>query len=243
MKRWLEANWPAPEWIHAGTTTRLGGVSKEPYAALNLANHVADSAKDVSSNRQRLSSLLELPSEPYWLNQTHTNVVTEANPFFQLPNCDGSYSFESGMVVAILTADCLPLLLCDSNRRLVAAIHVGWRGFCKGIIENALKTFPSPSNTMAWLGPCISKTQYEIDPPVRDACLTMHNEFAEFFIPNRDKHWLMDLKGMVRKSLCQHGIEAVYDSECCTYSDSEHWYSYRRDGVTGRMASLIWMDY
>ncbi len=243
MKSWLEANWPAPDWLRAGTTTRIGGISKAPYEQLNLAKHVDDSETDIENNRQQIFSLLQLPSEPYWLNQTHSNKVIEANPLITQANCDGSYTSKHGMVVAVLTADCLPLLLCDTKRHLVAAIHVGWRGFYNGIVENALKTFSSPPATMAWLGPCISKTHYEIDKPVRDVFIKTNNEFERFFEANRENHWLMDLKGMVTTTLNRHGIETVYDSEHCTYSESDFWYSYRRDGVTGRMASLIWMDY
>ena len=244
MSNWLKANWPAPAWLNAGTTLRTGGVSKQQYADFNLATHVDDNPQHVILNRKQLETDLKLPSEPVWLNQTHSDKVIDVGSSIVDTNADGAVTHRSGTVVAVLTADCLPLLLCDVDRRIVAAIHIGWRGFVAGIVENALRVLlNSPQSTMAWTGPCISQQVYEIDKLVYESCLDKDPSLASCFCANRPHHWLLDLKGMVMATLKHSEIDQIYDANCCSYTDSQKWYSYRRDGITGRMASLIWMEH
>lgn len=243
MNNWLDANWPAPNWLHAGTTYRSDGISRGPYTSLNLAGHVGDAAECVIENRKIIRTKLKLPSEPYWLNQIHGDRIVEVNTSNTNPDCDGAYTNQNGTVVAVLTADCLPLLLCNTKHRRVAAIHVGWRGLCKGIVQKAIELFSVDTNhAMAWLGPCIGPEHYEVDATVRDACLNLVPHMEHVFIANRDAHWLFDLQLLVAEILNINGIRSIHKSESCTYAKPDRWYSFRREGKTGRMASLIWMS-
>ena len=245
--KFLAANWPAPPHIHAGTTLRYGGVSSHPYNQLNLAVHVNDKHRDVLVNRERLAQCLNLPSEPVWLNQIHGNniiqidsqVVSETTD----KTADGSYSREANKVCVVMTADCLPLLLCDDEGAQIAAIHIGWQGFSKNIISAALENFTCAHDKLrAWLGPCIRADHYEIDATVYNATRKIFADAEECFIETRRGHWLMDLKQLVSKQLITLEVGHIYTSPYCTYSDQTRFFSHRRDGTTGRMASLIWMD-
>lgn len=239
---WIVADWPAPAHIHAVTTTRLGGNSREPYASFNLARHVGDDTAAVSSNRQQLKQGLNLPAEPLWLSQIHGCRVVPAHASDPAA-ADAGWTDQTGVVCAVLTADCLPLLLCDRTGSCVAAVHVGWRGLVAGVVDAAVATLPAdPANILAWLGPTIGPQAFEVGPDVLAACREAIDQTENCFTPVRTGHWLADLPRLVTLALHQSGVDSAYNSGLCTYSDTERFYSYRRDGVTGRMASLIWMD-
>lgn len=245
--KWLAANWHAPSHIHAGTTMRYGGVSTAPDDQLNLGMHVKDGHNSVLKNRQRLSRYLKLPAEPVWLNQVHGNSIIQIDSQVDLEitdkTADGSYSREANKVCVVTTADCLPLLLCDDEGAQIAAIHIGWRGFSKNIISVALEKFACAHHKlMAWLGPCISAGHYEIDATVFNASKKIFAGAEECFIETCMGHWLMDLKLLVSKQLITLEVGHIYTSPYCTYSDQTRFFSHRRDGTTGRMASLIWID-
>lgn len=245
--RWLAANWYAPPHIHAGTTMRYGGVSSPPYDQLNLAMHINDDQHSVHVNRERLTRQLKLPTEPVWLNQVHGNNIIQLDSQVDLEltnkTADGSYSTKANKVCVVMTADCLPLLLCDDKGTQIAAIHIGWRGFSNNIITAALDKFTCPHDRLiAWLGPCISADHYEIDAPVYNTTRKIFAGSEECFVETRMEHWLMDLKQLVSKQLTTLEVEQIYTSPYCTYSDQTYFFSHRRDGTTGRIASLIWMD-
>jgi polyphenol oxidase len=240
---WIEANWPAPDHVHAGTTKRPGGTSSAPYDSFNLAEHVGDDRQKVTANRQLLRKYLHLPANPVWLRQAHGNQVINAHTTAQDTTADGSYTDTAGIVCAVLTADCLPLLLCDTRGTEIAAIHIGWRSFSRNIIQNALAMFSaSPGEVMAWLGPCISSNNYEVGNDVRDSCLEISKRFEIAFTPIHDGYWQADLARLAKLQLEEHGLENIYGGEYCTFAEKSLFYSYRREGTTGRMASLIWMD-
>ena len=245
--KWLAANWHAPSHIHAGTTMRYGGMSTAPDHQLNLGMHGKDVHNSVLKNRERLSRYLKLPAEPVWLNQVHGNNIIQIDSQVDLEitdkTADGSYSREANKVCVVTTADCLPLLLCDDEGAQIAAIHIGWRGFSKNIISVALEKFTcSHDKLMAWLGPCISAEHYEMDATVYNASKKIFAGAEECFIETYMGHWLMDLKLLVSKQLITLEVGHIYTSPYCTYSDQARFFSHRRDGTTGRLASLIWID-
>jgi len=238
----LRPDWPAPARVQAAVTTRAGGVSQGPWASLNLADHVQDDAAAVAENRLRLGVGLSLPAEPLWLTQVHGSIIAGAD---NAPGCeaDGSYSDRPGVVCAVLTADCLPVLLCDRAGREVAAVHAGWRGLAGGVVEAALDRFAAPPDEiLAWLGPAIGPAAFEVGEEVRATFLADNPAAAAAFRPTRPDHWLADLYALATLRLARRGVSAVYGGGLCTYTDAERFYSFRREPVTGRMASLIWID-
>jgi len=245
--KFLAANWPAPPHIHAGTTLRTGGVSKPPYDQLNLGMHVNDEQSCVLANRERLAEDLKLPAEPVWLNQGHGNNIIHLdstnNSETTVNNVDGSYSTEADKVCVVMTADCLPLLMCDAKGQQVAAVHVGWRGFSKNIITVALEKFTCPNEEiLAWLGPCICAKHYETGMEVHDACLSIFSKAKQAFSPTRPQHWQTDLHKLVSLYLQEQGLNKIYGEQRCTYHENGSFFSYRKNKDTGRMASLIWID-
>jgi YfiH family protein len=244
---WIEAAWPAPPRIRAGCTTREGGLSAPPYARLNLASHVGDSKTNVLANRQRLVEALALPSEPVWLNQVHGNRVINLEgegvvAAISRLEADGSSTSTPGVVCAVLTADCLPLLLCDRTGTRVAALHCGWRGLARGIIDAGLEAMQCPpTEILAWLDPAIGPSAYEVDEQVLTAFQAHEPGLTAAFTPTRPGHWRLDLYQSARILLRRQGVEAIYGGVHCTCHESRFFYSHRRDGVTGRMASLIWI--
>jgi polyphenol oxidase len=239
---WIPANWPAPSQIRAGTSTRRGGVSSAPYAEFNLAVHVGDSRSAVSHNRQHLSRLLKLPSEPCWLDQYHSAVVIDPAAEPDTRHADGAWTDRVDTVCAVLTADCLPLLLCNSAGTEIAAVHCGWRGLAGGIIASALaRMYSPPTDLLAWLGPAIGPAHYEIDQSVYTAFQPQLSRTDSVFQATRPGHWRLDLYAAAKQLLHAAGLRSIYGGERCTYRDSDRFYSYRRDGETGRMASLIWI--
>lgn len=241
----IPADWPAPKNIIAGTTTRLGGVSLTPYAELNLGLHVGDDPKAVAANRQHLQNLLSLPNPPCWLNQVHGIAVVEAKSNDTTPpTADGVYTHQKDQVCAIMTADCLPVLLCSKNGEAVGAAHAGWRGLQAGVIEAVISQLKStPENIMAWLGPAIGPKVFEVGPEVREQFIAHDPKAAIAFTTSQENKYLADLYALARQRLQALGITAIYGATYCTYSDPKRFFSYRRDqGRTGRMASLIYIS-
>ena len=241
-KNWINADWPAPAHVHAGTTTRSGGISLPPFNDFNLAGHVGDDAQAVAENRLQLRNKLKLPAEPHWLQQQHGNRVIKLE-MEQPGPADGAYTGMAGKVCAVLTADCIPLLLCNRDGTEIAALHIGWRGLCRRIIKHGLSMFDAaPHELSAWIGPHISRENYEVGADVVSACSSVWPETRLAITPGRAGHWYLDLGQLVKTELLQLGVAEISDYRQCTCAGEEMFYSYRRDGVTGRMASLIWME-
>jgi YfiH family protein len=241
IKHWLPPDWPAPANIHAATTLRTGGVSCGAYASLNPAMHVGDDVDRVMQNRQLIKELLALPSDPVWLNQTHSNRAVPALKSVILQQADASYTAASGVVCAVLTADCLPLLVCAADGSQVAAIHAGWRGLLAGVIGNTVTAMQN-SNLLVWLGPAIGPDCFEVGAEVRDAFVGRSASFISAFKQQNNGKWLADIYQLARIDLAMLGIEKVYGGGFCTVTEHERFYSYRRDKQTGRMATLIWRE-
>lgn len=237
---WIPADWPAPTGIHAGVTTRLGGVSRGSYASLNLATHVGDEPAAVAENRARLRQALQLPAEPVWLNQVHgTQVCQDASAG---TTADAYISQRPGEVCVVLTADCLPVLLCNQAGTVVAAAHAGWRGLAAGVVAETVQAMAvDPGSLLAWLGPAIGPRAFEVGDEVRAAFLELHADYQLAFAAHGTGKWLMDLYAAARLHLAHLGVSRVFGGGMCTYTDTTRFYSYRREHQTGRMASLIWM--
>ncbi len=241
MPEVITPDWPAPRNVRALTTTRLGGVSRAPFDSFNLATHVGDDPQSVAQNRRLLHESFPLPGEPLWLSQVHGVGIVNAAKAQMDAEGDGSFSVQPGLVCTVMTADCLPVLLTDRIGSCVAAAHAGWRGLADGVIEAAVKALPvAPDQLMAWLGPAIGPAAFEVGPEVREAFCSVSVDAAKAFEPRGDK-WLADIYRLARQRLARVGVSQVYGGGLCTYSDERRFYSYRRDGQTGRMASLIWL--
>lgn len=243
-KCWLAAEWPAPAHIRAGTSTRLGGSSKPPYDSFNLAKHVGDDNECIYQNREQLRRLLQLPSEPFWLDQNHSGRVIKISDASSSNLADAAYTQRPGIVCTVLTADCVPILICNREGREIAAIHAGWKGLCRNIILNTLACFDSgPDRLMAWIGPHISSEYYEVRDDVRHAVIDSLSESMTVAFKQTNKgSWLADLGLITRLTLAKAGVNEIHTSNFCTYREMEYFYSYRRENKTGRMASLIWID-
>ena len=236
---WLEADWPAPDFIKAGITLRQDGVSKKPYDSLNLASHVGDELKAVKQNRESL----DVPNAPQWLEQVHSTKAILLPNEVAVPKADASYTFEKNVVCAVMTADCLPLLITDTSGSCIAAIHAGWRGLCDGIIEETIKKLPAESaSLLVWLGPAIGANVYEIGEEVYDAFTKDDVEAKKSFANTSDKHWLFDIYRLATLRLNRLGVNHIFGGDHCTLSEKKQFFSYRRDDVTGRMASMIWIE-
>ncbi|MBS0910481.1 purine nucleoside phosphorylase YfiH [Tatumella sp. JGM118] len=242
MSSLIIPEWPAPANVRACSTTRIGGVSQPPYDSLNLGAHVADDPAHVRQNRHLLCDLAGLPAMPLWLNQVHgTDVVTLPQARGGGPQADACYTRAEGQVCAVMTADCLPVIFCSRDGREVAAAHAGWRGLCGGVLESTLATFRSPpEDILVWLGPAIGPQAFEVGPEVRDTFIAHDPAAAEAFIPVEQKY-LADLWMLARQRLSRAGVIAVYGGGRCTYSEPGAFFSYRRESVTGRMATLVWL--
>ena len=239
-------DWPLPMGVKAWQSTR--GEGGLPYGGFNLGMHVGDDPLAVLANRQRLQTIV--PSQPVWLEQVHgTHVVTLNGADDPLaPTGDAVMTTTPGVVCAIMTADCLPVLMADQQGRIVGAAHAGWRGLAAGVLDSLVAGMcrlaqETPVNLTAWLGPAIGPTAFEVGREVRDAFLTQSPDHAVCFSPRADHpgKWLADLPQLATQKLNRLGVTAVTDSNCCTYRASEY-YSYRREKITGRMASMIWID-
>ena len=238
----LRPRWPAPPTVHAAISTRAGGVSATPWDNLNLATHVGDEPARVAENRRRLREALCLPAEPCWLEQVHgCGVVAAIEGPAECP-ADASVADAPGHVCAVLTADCLPVLFCDRAGRWVAAAHAGWRGLAAGILERTVARAPVPPvELIAWLGPALGPRAFEVGDEVRAGFVADDAGAARCFTPSPAGRWLADLYALARRRLSAAGIGWIGGGGECTYSDPRRYYSYRRDGVTGRMASLVWL--
>jgi YfiH family protein len=241
----IEPDWDAPSCVCALSTTRAGGVSDAPYRSLNLATHVGDDPRRVALNRARLAAALNLPSEPVWLEQVHGCDVAnadEAGNRLGHRRADAAAAHAADRICAVLTADCLPVLLCDADGAAVGAVHAGWRGLLGGVLEAAVAALRTPPERMlAWLGPAIGPRAFEVGPEVRAGFMAHSAQAAGAFQPGRADRWLADLYLLARQRLAAAGVERVSGGGCCTFSDGARFFSYRRDGQTGRMASLIWL--
>ena len=249
----IRPQWPAPHSVHAMTTTRRCGVSAPPYDSFNLAQHVGDDDACVRQNRTRLRVAIMLESaaaahphkgldQPAWLEQAHgTNVVVLGDEPPAVP-ADGAVAFEPGRVCVVLTADCLPVLLCDRGGTRVGIAHAGWRGLASGVVEAAVAALRCPSaELIAWLGPAIGPQSYEVGEEVRAAFVAQDPDAGAAFAPNARGRWQADLYALARLRLARAGVEEVHGGDRCTYSEPGCFFSHRRDGRCGRMASLIWL--
>ncbi len=232
-------DWPAPARVKSLMTTRANGVSQAPWTSFNLGDHVGDDPMHVAANRARLRQ--QLPAEPGWLQQVHSTRVVDLGHDANR-EADASLSRQSGTVCAVLTADCLPVLFCDRAGSVVAATHAGWRGLAGGILEATVAAMPvPPGDILAWMGAAIGPQAFEVGDDVRDAFIAQHSEADAAFLPHGSGKWLADIYRLARIRLKRVGVQAIFGGGRCTFSESEIFFSYRRDGVTGRMASLIWL--
>ena len=243
----LKPDWPASYRVRAISTTRAGGVSGRPWNSLNLGVHVEDDPDHVRQNRRRLAESTGLKSEQIgWLNQVHGIDVVELNPdnVGQIAKADASYTRHPGIACAILTADCLPVILADREGTVVGAAHCGWRSLCGGVIENLVsKMAVAPEALQAWLGPAIGPDSFEVGPEVRDAFLEYDPKAARAFKAKgaRAGHFMADIYVLATLRLNHLGVSSVTGGGLCTVQDSDRFFSYRRDGQTGRMATLVWL--
>jgi purine-nucleoside/S-methyl-5'-thioadenosine phosphorylase / adenosine deaminase len=248
---WIEPDWPAPQGVRALSTFRSGGASVAPYASLNLGDHVGDAAATVAENRRRLVADAQLPAEPAWLNQVHGTRVAdldaagETGPARDVAAgpADAAFSRHPRRVCAILTADCLPVLLTDETGGLVAAAHAGWRGLAAGVIEATVQALKvSPAKLMAWLGPGIGPRHFEVGAEVREALILGDPGAESAFAANNRGRFMTDLSALARRRLAALGVARIYGGEECTFTAGDRYFSHRRDGVTGRQATLIWLE-
>ncbi len=242
-------DWPAPAHVRAVSTSRglaqpeIFGHSTGVFAGLNLGNHVGDEPAHVAANRQLLQQSCRLTAEPAWLNQVHGTHVLDLQQWDgQLVDADASVSAAAGPACVVMTADCLPVLFCDRVGTQVAAAHAGWRGLCEGVLEATLAHFADPSQVMAWLGPAIGPANFEVGTEVRAAFFARQAAAAAAFRPAATAgKWLADIYQLARLRLTAAGVTAIYGGEYCTVGAPQQFFSYRRDGQTGRQASLIWL--
>jgi len=252
-------DWPAPDHIKAMSTTRIGGFSSSPYDSLNLALHTHDDGSIVIKNREHLQESFHLPSRPVWLNQIHSKkVISLEKSKLQTGqqeqgrsedvtsdfSADASFTTQQGVVCAILTADCLPVLITDITGSVVAVAHAGWKGLVEGVISETIQALDADvENLLIWLGPAIGPDAFEVKSDVYDLFIQKNSGYASAFQAVRDGHWLCDVYRLAKIELAQLGVERIYGGGYCTFSDAERFYSFRRDGVnTGRNAHLIWID-
>lgn len=238
----VRPDWPAPDSVRAACTNRRGGISQPPFSSLNLGMNTGDDPAAVTANRERLESLLGLPSSPSWLDQQHGNMAVRLEQPAAGRLADAAVTDKPGIVLAVLTADCLPVLVCDRNGTHVAAIHAGWRGLAAGILPAALSLLPPGPDLIAWLGPAIGRKAYEVGLDVRQAIKAAIPDSEDYFHPRSADSWLVDLPGLARAQLAAMGVGEVVGGDVCTYSDEKNWFSYRRDGRTGRMGAFIWLE-
>ncbi|MCF6204241.1 MAG: peptidoglycan editing factor PgeF [Methylococcaceae bacterium] len=238
---WIKPDWPVASNIHAAVTLRSGGVSQNAFDSLNLGLHVNDEPENVYKNRRILSRVLDLPSEPVWMDQVHGIDVIKADQRNQIEKADASYTDKKNTVCAVLTADCLSILLATIDGKKIAAIHAGWRGLFSGVVANTVNTMGT-INLVAWLGPAIGVDCFEVGQEVKNSFIKKSENFTQVFTKINEKKYLADIYKLAKIELASVGIKQVYGGGFCTVTDKERFYSYRRDGETGRMATLIWRD-
>ncbi|MEW9897356.1 peptidoglycan editing factor PgeF [Chitinivorax sp. PXF-14] len=236
----IKPEWPAPANVAALFSTRLGGASQAPFTSFNLGLHVGDEPAHVAANRAALRQLL--PGEPVWLNQVHGTHVVDADGHPSTPDADASVARQPGTVCAVMTADCLPVLLCDRAGCVVAAAHAGWRGLLNGVLEQTVDAMGAPpEQLMAWLGPAIGPDAFEVGAEVREAFVALDPAADDGFEPIPEGKYLADIYLLARQRLRRMGVTDIHGGEHCTVIERERFFSYRRDGRTGRMAALIWL--
>jgi len=237
-------DWPAPAAIRAAFTIRAGGVSNGPYAGLNLGRNCGDDPAAVGENRRLLAEHLRLPAAPEWLRQVHGTRVLSLPHQQPEPEADGVFTTRTDVVCAVQSADCLAVLFCDQDASVVAAAHAGWRGLCAGVLESTVAALPvAPARLMAWIGPAIGPEAFEVGAEVRAAFVAADPAAASCFrsVAQPDKYF-GDLFALARQRLTRAGITQVYGGGISTHADPASFYSFRRDGVCGRMAALIWIN-
>ncbi len=238
---WLLPEWPAPRGVRSLASTRAGGVSRGPYRGLNLATHVGDDPLAVAANRLTLARML--PAGPLWLTQVHGTRVLAAAEVGEAAEADACVARSPGQVCAVLVADCLPVLFCDDAGTVVGAAHAGWRGLAAGVLENTVAALAvAPGRLMAWLGPAIGQPAFEVGAEVRESFVGRDPLAAGAFLARGGGKWSCDLAALARQRLEACGVRRVFGGGLCTVADPRRFYSYRRDGVTGRIAALIWLE-
>jgi YfiH family protein len=257
---WLTPSWPVPANVRALSTFRGGGVSTGPYASLNLGSHVQDAPEAVAENRRRLRDAAELPAEPEWLSQVHGVTIADLDGAVVLAagagaaggavstaggaiTADGAVTRVPGRVCAVLTADCLPVLIASERGDAVAAAHAGWRGLAGGVLEAAVRALDlAPGSLLVWLGPAIGPGHFEVGPEVRDEFVRSDPAAVTAFVANSRGRFMADLPGLARLKLKRLGIRRIYGEGACTHAQPERYFSHRRDGRTGRQATLVWLQ-
>jgi YfiH family protein len=243
---WLTPDWPAPARVQALSTTRGGGISQGAYASLNLGDHVGDDPAAVAANRRLLREAARLPAEPSWLRQVHGTAVVDLDALPALrpgspPQADAAIARAAGRICAILTADCVPVLFAAADGSAVGAAHAGWRGLAAGVLAATVRALAvEPGALLAWIGPCIGAAAYEVGPEVRAALLAADPGAVGAFEDTRPGHWRADLPQLARRHLGRLGIRSIHGGGDCTHRDAGRFFSHRRDGQTGRQATLIW---
>ena len=241
MTAYIVPHWPAPANVCALQSTRQGGISPAPWDSFNLGDHVGDDPARVAANRSVLHGLL--PAEPAWLQQVHGILAVDAAKVVKTVEADAAFSRTADCVCAVMTADCLPVLFCDRAGTVVAAAHAGWRGLLAGVLESTIAAMDvAPGELLAWLGPAIGPEAFEVGDEVRAAFVARDPAAASAFRAGQPGKWLADLEALARQRLAQAGVTDLHGGGMCTVSDAERFFSYRRDGQTGRMATLIWLE-
>ena len=239
----IQPDWPAPTTVRAFTSTRAGGISLSPYSSFNLAQHVGDDNGHVAHNRSILEQQLDLPGEPRWLKQVHGTVLLDLDQNGTSIEADGSFTSIANKICAVLTADCLPVLMCSRAGDKVAVLHAGWRGLAAGIIGKGMAAMAvESSQLLVWLGPAIGPKNFEVGAEVYQAFVGQTAGAEVAFEPGEADHWRANLYHLACLQLSELGVQHIYGGDFCTYADRDQFYSYRRDGVTGRMATLIWLQ-
>ena len=243
---WIFPDWPAPAQVHAAITTRHGpGISPPPFDRFNLGLRSGDASDAVHANRGAMQQVLGLPSAPRWLRQVHGVSVAQLGPLPSVdePEADAAVSHIPGTVLAILTADCLPVLFCADDGGEIGAAHAGWRGLAAGVLEATLAQLETPpGRLLAWLGPCIGAASYEVGEEVRRTFMATDPACADAFVATRPDHWLCNLASLARRRLERAGVTRIHGGGYDTFADTR-FYSYRRDGAkSGRLASVIWLE-
>lgn len=238
----LTPDWPAPLNVKAVSTTRQGGFSQAPFDSMNVGTHVGDDASVVKKNRDQLKQLINLPNSPLWLEQVHGTDVIHASSWQKSSQADAIYSDQPNHVCAIMTADCLPVLFTDRQGKQVAAAHAGWRGLLNGVLENTVSQFTGArEDILVWLGPAIGPTQFEVGQEVYAAFTAYSQDAMQAFKVSDQTHYLADIYLLAKQRLSALGITQIYGGDFCTVTEKQRFFSYRRDGITGRMVSLIWI--
>ncbi|MGH8140661.1 MAG: peptidoglycan editing factor PgeF [Steroidobacteraceae bacterium] len=242
----LTPDWPAPPAVRAAFTLRMGGVSAAPYDSLNLGARVGDSPEAVEENRRRIREQLRLPDDPVWLEQVHGTAVLnldEYNTTPTLPRADAAVAQSAGRVCAVQVADCMPVLFAARDGSAVGVAHAGWRGLSAGVLESTLRGLDAQvSQLLAWMGPAIGAAHFEVGDDVRAAFMAEDVGAAGAFVANPRGRWQCNLYALARRRLAALGVSEIYGGGWCTYADAERFFSFRRDGVCGRMAALIWIE-